>query len=152
PPHPSLVRARHVADPEPPRRAQRRRAEPGARRVLRRGRAVRTGAAADRRLGPRAPAPGGRGTAELGLGKQHKMEGVLTLETVDGDGLRFAARIGDRTLVLDSSPGATDANPVQALLASIVSCSAMDVIDILRKKRQRVTAYEIHMSGERAKE
>jgi putative redox protein len=86
------------------------------------------------------------------LGNQQKMEGVLTLETVDGDGLRFAARIGDRTLVLDSSPGATDANPVQALLASIVSCSAMDVIDILRKKRQRVTAYEIHMSGERAKE
>jgi len=32
--------------------------------------------------------------------KPSKMEGVLTLETVDGDGLRFAAKIGDRTLVL----------------------------------------------------
>ena len=81
-----------------------------------------------------------------------KMEGVLTLETVEGDGLRFSARIGDRTLVLDSSKGATDANPVQALLASVAACCAMDVIEILRKKRQRVTAYEVRMSGERAKE
>ena len=78
------------------------------------------------------------------------VQGVLTLETVEGDGLRFAARIGDRRIVLDSSKGATDASPVQALLASIVSCSAMDVIEILRKKRQRVTAYEVHMSGVRA--
>ena len=84
--------------------------------------------------------------------KPSKMEGVLTLETVDGDGLRFAAKIGDRTLVLDSSQGATAANPVQALLASIAACCAVDVIEILRKKRQRVTAYEVRMSGERATE
>jgi putative redox protein len=81
-----------------------------------------------------------------------KMEGVLRLESFEGESLRFAARIGDGSLVLDSSPGATDASPVQALLASIVACSAMDVVDILRKKRQVVTAYEIQMSGERAEE
>jgi len=78
-----------------------------------------------------------------------KEEGVLKLETVDG-GLRFSARIGARSLVLDSSKGATAANPVQALLASIVACSAMDVVEILRKKRQALTAYEVSMSGERA--
>ena len=81
-----------------------------------------------------------------------KMDGVLTLESFAGHGLRFAARIGDRSFALDGSPGATDANPVQALLASIVACSAMDVVDILRKKRQVVTAYEIQVSGERAEE
>jgi putative redox protein len=81
-----------------------------------------------------------------------KMEGVMRLATVDGDGLRFSAEIGGRTLVLDASKGATDANPVQALLASIVACSAADVVEILRKKRQAVTAYEIAMSGERAEE
>ena len=79
-----------------------------------------------------------------------KEEGVLRLETVAGDGLRFSARIGERALVLDSSRGATQANPVQALLASIVACSAMDVVEILRKKRQVLTAYEVSMSGERA--
>jgi putative redox protein len=81
-----------------------------------------------------------------------KMTGVLTFASVHGEGLRFAARIGDQSLVLDSTPRATDANPVQALLASIVACSAMDVVDILHKKRQLVTAYEIQMSGERAEE
>jgi putative redox protein len=78
------------------------------------------------------------------------MEGVLRLETVDGNGLRFAAKIADRTLVLDSSPGATAANPVQAMFASIAACCAMDVVEILRKKRQELTAYEVHMAGERA--
>jgi len=71
-----------------------------------------------------------------------KEEGVLKLETVD-DGLRFSARIGER-------PGGHEANPVQALLATIVACSAMDVVEILRKKRQVLTAYEVRMSGERA--
>ena len=81
-----------------------------------------------------------------------KVEGVLTLESAEGGGLRFGGRIAGRTLVLDSSKGAVDANPVQALLASIAVCSAMDVVEILRKKRQAVTAYEIAMSGERAEE
>jgi len=75
---------------------------------------------------------------------------VLRLETVAGDGLKFSANIGGRALVLDSSRGATQANPVQALLAAIVACSAMDVVEILRKKRQVLTAYEVSMSGERA--
>lgn len=79
------------------------------------------------------------------------MQGVLRLETVE-DGLRFSAKVGERTLVLDSTHGATDANPVQALLASVAACSAMDVVEILRKKRQVLTAYEVHMTGERAAE
>jgi len=80
-----------------------------------------------------------------------RAEGVLTLKSVAA-GLRFEAKIADRTLVLDSSHGATDANPVQALLASIAACTAMDVVEILRKKRLVITAYEVLMSGERAEQ
>ena len=80
------------------------------------------------------------------------VEGVLTLESPEGGGLRFEGRIAGRTLVLDSSKGAVDANPVQALLASVAVCSAMDVVDILRKKRQVLTGYEVRVSGERAVE
>ena len=80
------------------------------------------------------------------------MSGALTLLTVAGDDLRFAARIAERSLVLDGSDHAGEANPVQALLAAIAACEAMDVISILRKKHQVVTAYEVLMSGERAKE
>lgn len=79
------------------------------------------------------------------------MEGVIRLAPVE-TGLRFVSEIAGRTLVLDSTHGASDANPVQALLASIAACTAMDVVEILRKKRQVITAYEVLMSGERAEE
>ncbi len=73
----------------------------------------------------------------------------LALETVEGTGLRFSARAGDFTLQLDSGPAPTAASPMQALLVALGGCTAMDVISILRKKRQQVTAYEVEVSGER---
>lgn len=39
--------------------------------------------------------------------------------------------------------------PVETLLAAIASCSAMDVISILEKKRQVVTEYRIEVDGDR---
>lgn len=39
--------------------------------------------------------------------------------------------------------------PVEGLLGSIAACGAMDVINILEKKRQKVTAYRIEVDGER---
>jgi len=78
--------------------------------------------------------------------------GTLELRTVAGDGLRFEAVLASGTLVMDSGAGSIAPNPVQALLASLAACVAMDVISLLRKKRQRVTAYEVEMAGERATE
>src|SRR5262249_46580705 len=80
------------------------------------------------------------------------MSGTLRLLTVDGDGLRFEARIGEHVEVVDGGSHAAELNPVQQLLASIAACEAMDVISLLRKKRQKVTSYEVVMSGERAAE
>lgn len=40
--------------------------------------------------------------------------------------------------------------PVEALLSSIGACSAMDVVAILAKKRQVVTAYRVEVEGVRA--
>ena len=42
--------------------------------------------------------------------------------------------------------------PVEALLSSLAACTAMDVIAILKKKKQRVTAYRIEVEGERGPE
>src|SRR5438874_2609153 len=39
--------------------------------------------------------------------------------------------------------------PVEALLASIAACSAIDVLDILKKKRQVVTSYRVEVDGDR---
>jgi putative redox protein len=76
----------------------------------------------------------------------------LQLETVAGDSLAFNGRIGRQTMRLDSGPDVTSPNPVEAVLAAIGACSAMDVIEILRKMRQQVTAYRVDVSGERRDE
>ena len=42
--------------------------------------------------------------------------------------------------------------PMELLLVSLGSCTAMDIISILRKKRQDVTAYRVEVGGKQAKE
>ena len=76
----------------------------------------------------------------------------LTLETVE-HGIRFRATAGSgRSTVVDSGPGMIAPSPVEMLLIALAACHAMDVISILRKKRQRVTAYEVLATGERRAE
>jgi putative redox protein len=41
------------------------------------------------------------------------------------------------------------ASPVELLLVALGSCTAVDVISILKKKRQRVTSYHVEVSGTR---
>jgi putative redox protein len=40
-------------------------------------------------------------------------------------------------------------SPVEILLVALGSCTAVDVIGILEKKRQKVTSYSVEVSGER---
>jgi putative redox protein len=42
--------------------------------------------------------------------------------------------------------------PMELLAVSLASCTAMDVISILRKKRQDVSAFEVRVQSERAPE
>lgn len=61
-----------------------------------------------------------------------------------GDGLRFRATSGSGHVVTaDSAEGDAGARPAELLLMALASCSAMDVIAILRKKRQPVERYEV---------
>ena len=77
----------------------------------------------------------------------------LVLETVQGNGLRFKVTAGSGTeMTLDSGPGMVAPSPVEVLLAALGGCGAMDVISILRKKRQAVVGYEVSVSGERRNE
>lgn len=59
-------------------------------------------------------------------------------------------------IVLDAHPesggSGNGPTPVEALLASVAACSAMDVISILRKKKQEVTSYTVEVEHERAPE
>ncbi len=47
--------------------------------------------------------------------------------------------------------GANDGfRPLELILVGLAGCTAMDVISILEKKRQRVTAFEVKAHGEQA--
>jgi len=78
------------------------------------------------------------------------MTGTLHLQSVEGTGLRFEARFDSQSVVFDSGPGAVAPTPPQNLLGALAACMGMDVISILRKKRESVTAYEIVMEADRA--
>lgn len=41
-------------------------------------------------------------------------------------------------------------SPMGIMLSALVGCTAMDVISILQKKRQEVTAFEVETAGEQA--
>ena len=64
------------------------------------------------------------------------------------DGLQFEATTGSgHTMVLDDGARDSGARPAELLGVALAACTAMDVISILRKKRQPVTGYEIRVSG-----
>src|SRR5262245_35017566 len=44
------------------------------------------------------------------------------------------------------------ASPLELLLLSLGACTGADVVSILEKKREKVTAYRIEVSGERREE
>ena len=44
------------------------------------------------------------------------------------------------------------ASPMELLLLALGSCTAVDVVSILKKKRERVTGYRVEVSGERRDE
>ena len=74
---------------------------------------------------------------------------ILRLETVEGTRLRFGVRVGEHAFQLDTGPEAEGPSPVEVVQAALGGCTAMDVISILRKKRQQVTGYEVEVVAER---
>ena len=70
---------------------------------------------------------------------------VITLE---GGDLRFIARSGSgHDIVLDDGRGNTGMRPSELVPIAVAGCTAMDVISILRKKRQVLSHYEVRASG-----
>ncbi len=63
--------------------------------------------------------------------------------------MQFANRAGSPAIELHSStPGV--ASPPQALAYSVMACMAMDVVHVIQKSRNALTAMTIHFEGERA--
>jgi putative redox protein len=64
------------------------------------------------------------------------------------DRMQFEATVGSgHTIVFDDAADDNGARPAELVGAALAACTAMDVISILRKKRQAVAGYEVRVSG-----
>lgn len=73
------------------------------------------------------------------------------------DKMAFSGDVGeDLSVRMDAGPtvGGEDTGfrPMQLLLISLGGCTAMDVLSILRKKRQDVTGFEVSIDAKQAQE
>lgn len=70
-----------------------------------------------------------------------------------GEGLEFQGSVGSG-YTFDVSGGAekTGGGPMELLLAGVTGCTAIDVVLILQKQRQKVTDLEVEATGVRAAE
>jgi putative redox protein len=69
--------------------------------------------------------------------------------TLDGDGLRFVGSVGSgHAIILDDGNANTGARPAELVPLALAGCTAMDVISILRKKRQDVRGYRVETAGQ----
>lgn len=68
-------------------------------------------------------------------------------------GLKFVARSGSGHGVLIDSPSRPDhigAGPMELMLIAVAGCTAMDVVAILEKMRERLASLVVEITGERA--
>ena len=52
-------------------------------------------------------------------------------------------------IAVDEGGTNTGPSPVEALLTAIATCSAVDVVMILQKKKQKLSTYRVEIDGER---
>ena len=69
----------------------------------------------------------------------------------EGQGLAFQAMGGSGYQIrFDSPPDPNGASPMELVALASAGCTASDVISILQKKQQQVTAFEVNVMGVRA--
>lgn len=51
-------------------------------------------------------------------------------------------------LLIDDPQGASGPKPIELVAVALAGCTAFDVINILRKKRQQVTGYEVRIEAD----
>ena len=81
------------------------------------------------------------------------IEARITLTQPDKSGRQFVARTGGgHYFLMDDKDGASGPKPIELVAAAVAGCTAFDVITILRKKRQQVTAYEVFVEADQAQQ
>lgn len=72
--------------------------------------------------------------------------------TWKGESLHFRGELGSGCQfdISGISSAANGGSPMEYLLAGVAGCTAMDVVQILRKKREKIDSLEIEINGQRA--
>lgn len=78
-----------------------------------------------------------------------EIQGKATIQFTGDDVFVGVSPSGHAQIVETNSARSIAATPMELLLLALGSCTGVDVISILKKKRQRVTDYRIEVSGER---
>src|SRR6516225_7633591 len=81
------------------------------------------------------------------------IEAKVTLTHPGKAGRQFVGLTGGgHYFLLDDKDGASGPKPIELVAAALAGCTAFDVITILRKKRQEVTAYEVFVEADQAQD
>jgi putative redox protein len=75
-----------------------------------------------------------------------------TIHFAENDFFVAVTPSGHAQAIETDSARASAATPMELLLIALGSCTGVDVISILKKKRQQVTDYRIEVSGDRREE
>ena len=76
---------------------------------------------------------------------------TLSLTQPQKNRRQFVATSGTgHHLLLDDAEGNSGAKPIELVAIAHAGCTAFDVINILRKKRQQVTGYEVKIEADQA--
>ena len=75
----------------------------------------------------------------------------VILERKNSEYLLEASGVSGNTVMIDHSGMETvqGVSPMELLLMGVGSCSAIDIIHILKKQRQEITSYKVEVTGER---
>jgi putative redox protein len=77
---------------------------------------------------------------------------TATIHFADNEFFVGVTPSGHAQVIETNSARGTAATPMELLLLALGGCTGVDVISILKKKRQHVTDYRIEVSGERREE
>ena len=77
---------------------------------------------------------------------------TATIQFAGNDFFLGISPSGHAQVIETNSARGTAASPLELLMLALGSCTGVDVISILQKKRQHVTDYRIEVSGERRDE
>lgn len=80
------------------------------------------------------------------------ISGTVTLTRPNGTQRQFVASDNrGHHLLIDDAAGNTGPKPIELIAIGLAGCTAFDVVNILRKKRQDVTAYDVNVEADRGR-